>query len=325
MQQQELGVFINMKSRFSFFWIAKAILLAGCVFSGQAIAQNKTLSLKKIDHNVYAIFGQLGDRTTENLGNNANFGFIVTNAGIVLIDSGASLQGAKAIHSLIKTISNKAITSVINTGGQDHRWLGNDYFSRLGAQIIASKEAAKDHTTRADAQLERLTSAIGAESLKGTKAKVADTQFDKQYSLQSGSTQIEIFHPGIAHTPGDSIVWLPQAKIAFSGDIIYTQRMLGIISVSNSKSWVSSFEALKNLQPKIVIPGHGKTTDLNSATQDTYRYLTTLRNKTQAFMEAGNGIEDISSISQDEFKYLKNYDILKGRNAQKVFEELEWE
>ena len=43
------------------------------------------------------------------------------------------------------------------------------------------------------------------------------------------------------------------------------------------------------------------------------------------FMENGKGIEEISSVQQNKYKYLKNFDILKGRNAQKVFEELEWE
>ncbi|MDH5424680.1 MAG: MBL fold metallo-hydrolase [Gammaproteobacteria bacterium] len=314
-----------MNLTFSFFSISKTILLAGCLFCVQAMAQNNALSLKKIDQNVYAIFGQLGDRSAENLGNNANFGFIITADGIVLIDSGASFQGAQAIHSLIKTVSEQPVIYVINTGGQDHRWLGNDYFSRLGAKIIASKAATKDHTTRANSQIERLTSAIGEANIKDTKPKFADIQFDRSYSLQVAATQIEIIHAGSAHTPGDSIVWLPQSKTAFSGDIVYTQRLLGIISVSNSKSWVNAFEALKNLEPGIVIPGHGKTTDLASAIKDTYRYLTTLREKTRDFMDAGNGIESISAISQDEFSYLKNYDILKGRNAQKVFEELEWE
>lgn len=317
---------MNKKTTWLSSYLTKAILFS-CFFSGAvlATANNQTLSLKKIQPNVYAIFGQLGDRNKDNLGNNANFGFILTDNGIVLIDSGASLEGAKAIHSLIKTVSKKKITTVINTGGQDHRWLGNDYYSRQGATIIASKAAVKDHIARASDQFERLTSAIGADKLKGTVKKTADIAFENHYLVKSGTTTIELFHTGTAHTPGDSIVWLPDSKIIFSGDIIYTQRMLGIIPVSNSQSWLTAFEKIIKLNPEFVIPGHGQTTDLSSAKKDTYQYLKTLRNKVQAFMDAGHGIENISSIEQDEFNYLKNYDVLKGRNAQKVFEELEWE
>ena len=315
---------MNKKTTRLSSFLIKAVLL-NCFFTSAALATNKTLSLKKIQPNVYAIFGQLGDRNTDNLGNNANFGFIITDKGIVLIDSGASLKGAKAIHALIKTISNKKISTVINTGGQDHRWLGNDYYSRLGATIIASKAAVKDHIARASDQFERLTSAVGADKLKGTVKKTADIAFEKHYIFKSGTTKIEIFHTGTSHTPGDSFVWLPESKVIFSGDIIYTQRMLGVIPVSNSKSWLTAFEKIIKLKPEFVIPGHGRTTDLNAAKKDTYRYLKALRNKVQTFMDAGHGIENISAIKQDEFNYLKNYDVLKGRNAQKVFEELEWE
>jgi hypothetical protein len=43
------------------------------------------------------------------------------------------------------------------------------------------------------------------------------------------------------------------------------------------------------------------------------------------FMDAGGGIEDIGTLDQSRFAYLANYDTLKGRNAQRVYEELEWE
>lgn len=288
-------------------------------------ANEEVLTLKNITGNIYAIYGQLSDRTKENLGNNANFGFVVTEKGIVLIDSGASYDAAKAIHALIKTVSDKNITTVINTGGQDHRWLGNDYFSRLGARIIASKAAVTDHKNRVDAQFERLSSVLSTDNLKKTQAKFADIQFDKNYRFASGSTEIHIIHTGTAHTPGDSFIWLPQSKTVFSGDIIYTQRMLGVIPVSGSKSWLASFEAIKKLEPRFVIPGHGKTSDMASAIKDTYNYLLFLRNAVAEFIEQGKGIELIGSISQSTFSYLKNYEILKGRNAQKVFEEIEWE
>lgn len=303
----------------------KTLLLLSCFLSSNAIAANNTLALKKIHNNVYAIFGQFGDRTSENLGNNANFGFIISDKSVVLIDSGASYQGAKAIHQLIKSVTDKPVRHVINTGGQDHRWLGNDYFASHGAQIIASKAAVLDHKKRTEAQLDRLNRSIGADKLKQTKARYADIQFENKYLLKTDSTTVQIIHPGTAHTPGDSFVWLPETRTVFSGDIIYTQRMLGIIPVSNSQSWLQAFEQIQALSPATVIPGHGHSQDLNTAVEDTYRYLKFLRNEVRAFMEAGKGIESIGSIDQQHFSYLKNYSILKGRNAQKVFEELEWE
>jgi len=50
-----------------------------------------------------------------------------------------------------------------------------------------------------------------------------------------------------------------------------------------------------------------------------------LRAAVQAFMDEGQGMEDIRAIDQSRFAYLKNFDSLSGRNAQRVYEELEWE
>ena len=94
---------------------------------GQPSADEK-LELQKVTADVYAIVGELGNRTAKNLGNNATFGFVITAEGVVLIDSGGTYQGAQEIDRLIKSVTDKPVVRVINTGGQDHRWLGNGYF-----------------------------------------------------------------------------------------------------------------------------------------------------------------------------------------------------
>lgn len=108
----------------------------------------ETLKLQKITKDVYAIVGELGNRTKENLGNNATFGFVLTSEGVVLIDSGGTYQGAEKIAAQIKKVTDKPVVMLINTGGQDHRWLGNGYFKERGAKIIASKAAVNDQKSR---------------------------------------------------------------------------------------------------------------------------------------------------------------------------------
>ena len=61
------------------------------------------LVLKEISGNVYAIVGDLTNRTKDNLGNNATFGFVVTTEGVVLIDSGGTYNGAKECNYKIYT------------------------------------------------------------------------------------------------------------------------------------------------------------------------------------------------------------------------------
>jgi glyoxylase-like metal-dependent hydrolase (beta-lactamase superfamily II) len=283
------------------------------------------LQLQRVDNNVYAIIGPLGNRDPQNLGNNATFGFVVTSAGVVLIDPGGSYQGAAEIHNVIQTVTDKPVKIVINTGGQDHRWLGNGYFKKLGARIIASSKAVADQKARTQDQFFMLGNLVGDPGLKKTDAVYADETFDDRLEFTLGDTAFELHYVGPAHTPGDSYVWLPQQRIVFTGDIVYVQRMLGVIPVSNSKNWLTAFETVAALQPESVVPGHGHATTLQEATADTYDYLVFLRQAVADFMKSGGGIENIGTLDQSRFGYLKNYDILKGRNAQRVYQELEWE
>jgi glyoxylase-like metal-dependent hydrolase (beta-lactamase superfamily II) len=229
------------------------------------------------------------------------------------------------LHAVVKSISDKPVRYVINTGGQDHRWFGNDYFSRQGAKIISSEAAAVDHKQRFNDQVLRLTALIGDENFAGTEARYADILFSDSYRLTLGDTSIELFHKGQAHTPGDSYVWIPDSSVVFSGDIVYVDRMLGIGEQSNSRSWVEVFEAMAALQPDVVIPGHGAPVSLEKAKKDSYDYLVALRERVAAFIDEGGDISEVSEIAQDDFAYLENYDTLSGRNAQKVYSELEFE
>lgn len=301
------------------------LLLALLIFACSQSWADGDLKLQQVTEGVYAIVGELGNRSAGNLANNATFGFVVTTEGVVLIDPGGTYQGAQKIDLLIKEVTDKPVVKVINTGGQDHRWLGNGYFQKQGAQIIASAAAVSDQKARTQDQFIRLGSLVGDEGLKGTDAVYADKTFKQQLEFKLGDTRFEIHHAGQAHTPGDSFIWLPQKKVMFTGDIVYVERMLGVGSQSNSKSWVRVYQTMAAYQPRYLIPGHGAATNLSQANKDTYDYLVFLRQAVTDFIEDGGDLTEISSVDQSKFDYLLNFKMLAGRNAQQVFTELEWE
>jgi len=283
------------------------------------------LELQRLTDIAYAIVGELGNRSPENLGNNATFGFVVTAAGVVLIDSGGTYRGAQQIADMIKQVTDQPVVRVINTGGQDHRWLGNGYFRQRGARIIASEKAVADQRQRSRDQFILLSNLVGSDGLQGTEAVYADESFAAEFEFTLGDTRFEIRHSGQAHTPGDSYVWLPQEKVMFSGDIVYIERMLGVGAQSNSKSWIDVFEAMAAYRPEQLVPGHGRATTLAHARKDTLDYLVFLRSAVAEFMDSGGDISDIGSLDQSSYRYLLNHETLAGRNAQQVFTEMEWE
>jgi glyoxylase-like metal-dependent hydrolase (beta-lactamase superfamily II) len=285
----------------------------------------EVLKTHKLADNLHALVGPLTNRDAENLGNNATFGVLVTEAGVVLIDPGGSYKGAQMIDAVIRGITEKPVIMVINTGGQDHRWLGNGYFKAQGARIIACETAVADQKARARDQLIALTALVGAEGMEGTEPVYADETFSERTELTLGKTRLDIRHAGHAHSPGDSFVWLPEEKILFSGDIVYLDRMLSLGPQSAHRSWIGAFEALAALEPEVVVGGHGEPASLAKARAESYDYLVFLREAVSDFIAGGGGIEDVGAIDQSRFSDLANYDELKGRNAQRVYEELEWE
>ncbi|RLA06774.1 MAG: MBL fold metallo-hydrolase [Gammaproteobacteria bacterium] len=291
----------------------------------QVVVADDSLSLQKVTENIYAIVGDLGNRSPDNLGNNATFGFVITKDGVVLIDSGGSYQGAGKIAKIIKNVTDKPVIYVINTGGQDHRWMGNGYFKKLGAKIIASEKAVEDQKLRTQDQFIVLGALIKDEGLKGTDAIYADQTFKQKLEIKIGGTSFLLYHAGQAHTPGDSFVYLVKQQVMFTGDIVYVDRMLGVGSQSNSKSWLQVFEKMAKHKIKHLIPGHGKVTTLQQAYKDTYDYLLFLRKSVATFIKNGKDITDINQIDQAKFNYLKNYQVISGKNVQQVFIEMEWE
>lgn len=84
---------------------------------------------ERVTDNVYAIVGPLGQRSQANAGLNANYGFVVTPQGVILIDSGASAYSAAKLEKAVAQVTKEPVRWVLNTGSQDHRWLGNDYLA----------------------------------------------------------------------------------------------------------------------------------------------------------------------------------------------------
>ena len=169
-----------------------------------------------------------------------------------------------------------------------------------------------------------LSQLIG-DSLKGTEPVHALEIFGEDLTLFVGGREIRVVHPGPAHTPGDSFVWLPDEEVVFTGDIVFTERLLGVLEVSNAAGWIASFEAIEALDPEHVVPGHGDPTTLAKARADTYDYLVNLREKIRAHIDGGGDIIGSVDVDQSAFSRLENFDTLAKRNAQQVFSEMEWE
>jgi len=303
----------------------KALVWAVVGMAIGATAQAAELKVQHVADNVYAIVGPYEQRNATNYANNATFGFVVTNDGVLLVDPGGSYKGAAQVDAAIKTITDKPVKIVINSGGQDHRWLGNGYFKERGARIIASEAAVEDHKARTNDHFFMLTNLMGKDALAGTDAVYATETFANELDLDFGGYRFEIRHVGSAHTLGDAFVWMPGTGVMFTGDIVYVGRMLGIGPAGDTMSWLETFEAMASYDPKHIVPGHGPATNLKRATQETYDYLVYLRTMIGRIIENGGLIAEGVNVDQSMFKDLAVFDQISKRNAQAVFMQMEFE
>jgi glyoxylase-like metal-dependent hydrolase (beta-lactamase superfamily II) len=305
---------------------ALVVAAVACLAGFGAAARAVEVTFQPVAPGVYAHIGEKGPRTYDNEGLNANLGLVVTPAGSVLIDSGATYRSAKQIHEAIRRVTDQPVKWVINTGGQDHRWLGNGYFREHGAELIAHANAGADMHARGGEQV-RALQAVLKERADGT-VPVLPTRWieGNDVRLDLGGAAFELKHRGGAHTPGDMMVWLPDRGVLFTGDVVYVERLLGVIPVSSTKRWLETFAVIEQLKPKIIVPGHGKVTDLATAQRDTKAYLEALRAHMKQAVDDGTDISAaIRSFDAQPFMRLLNAAELHPGNASRTYLELERE
>jgi glyoxylase-like metal-dependent hydrolase (beta-lactamase superfamily II) len=305
--------------------VAGAALLVSAMLApvrGSAVE----VRFEQVAEGVYVHVGETGPRTYDNEGLNANIGLVVTPLGAVLIDSGATWRSARQIDEAARRITDRPVKWVINTGGQDHRWLGNGYFIERGAQIVAHANARADMHGRAGDHLQALATVLG-ERLQGTVPALPTRWIeDNDGRLELGGVVLELKHRGGAHTPGDMMVWLPDRSVLFSGDVVYVDRMLGVLPVSNTRRWLENFALIEALNPRVIVPGHGRVTDLATARADTKAYLEALRAHMKKAVDDGTDISAaIRAFDARPFMRLRNAAELHPGNASRVYLELERE
>ncbi|TCJ12969.1 MBL fold metallo-hydrolase [Parasulfuritortus cantonensis] len=274
--------------------------------------------------NVYAIVGPVGQRSPDNDGLNATFAFVVTDAGVILIDSGASRKGAEKLAAAIRKVTAKRVRWVVNTGSQDHRWLGNDYFAERGADVLALTRTAASQARYAEQHMLGLQKLLGAR-LDGTQPMPAmHTSDGDRASLTLGGETLELIATD-AHFPGDAMVWLPRQRVAVTGDLVFVDRLLGVLPWSSVKNGQRAFQALAALQPARIVPGHGRVCDLAQAQRETGDYYDFLADT------IGKAAQDMESMADTLAKYadlpqfsgLENYAGLHKANMNRAFTEYE--
>jgi len=279
---------------------------------------------QKVTEGVWSAIGATAPPTYANSGHNNNLSFIVTDAGVVVINAGDNYLLAQSLHREIRAVTEQPVRYVVLENGQGHAAMGSAYWKEQGVPIIAHRDAAHELEEYGERILERIQRGRG-DKAEGTRLVMPDETFEEQRIIELGGQRIELLNLGPAHSPGDILVWLPQKKLVISGDIAFHERLLPVFEHTDTGAWIETWEKFAALGAEIVIPGHGGPTDMAEVTRYTRDYLAYMREQIDRLIEEGGSLEDVYKIDQSAYRHLDTFDELAARNASTIFRAMEFE
>ena len=215
----------------------------------------------------------------------SNASLVIANGASLLIDTLWDPQLTRSMLAAMAPLIEKApIETLVNTHSDGDHWWGNQEVR--GAKIIATESASAVMEDASPAELKRFGALAGALRLaasmpfpyprRGDVSVIAayvgealapfdfnevrlvppTRTFSGELELEIGDREIRLIEVGPAHTPGDLIVWVPDARIAIAADILFIG-VTPIMWAGPLERWVAALERLLELGAERFVPGHG--------------------------------------------------------------------
>jgi cyclase len=203
-----------------------------------AQAQPAPLRVNPLRGEVYWIEGGVG----------SNAGVIIGKTGVIVVDAKQTPESGRGVLSEVAKLTPKPVTHVIITHSNLDHVDGLAGFPK-GLTIVAQENCKKQmENPRSNPQNIDLHDYLPTKTVK------------KKESLTIDGVRFELLHFAPAHTSGDLIIYLPDQKIAFTGDITVTRLPYPLIHLEDngsSEGWIESMKGIVALDADTFIPGHG--------------------------------------------------------------------
>ena len=216
-------------------------------FASQADLEEKKVSFDKLSEHAYAYTAE-GDPNT---------GIVVGDDVVMVIDTQATPVMAQDVIWRIREITDQPIKYVVLSHYHAVRVLGASAYAP--EHVIASRDTYDLIAERGEAdmksEIERFPRLFRAvESVPGLTWPTL--VFERRLTLWLGKLQVEIMQLGRGHTKGDTVVWLPQEKILFSGDLV-EYGATPYTGDAYLNEWPATLDAIAALKPAKLVPGRG--------------------------------------------------------------------
>ena len=234
-----------------------------------------------------------------------NVGIIVGAAGVLVVDTGMGPANAEIVLSEVRKITDKPIRYLVSTHFHPEHNFGAQAFPD-DTVIIYATEQYKDLKNKGAMYRDWFIDMFGDDVralLEPVELIPPDITFERQAKINLGDRLIELHFLGeAAHTSGDTVIYLPDAKIIFTGGLT-PNRFFPIMPDADSSGagWIASLEQLQQFDIEAVVPGHGEISD-RQLIEQVKEYLVSLRARVEELQSSNQSLEQIQATLKPEFE-----------------------
>lgn len=297
-------------------WAGFVFALAAALASAQEAPRK--VAPQQVSPSAWFVQGEaaLGSPANRNFISNA--GFVVTPAGVVVVDALGSPQLARELLAEIARITPQPVTHVVVTHYHADHVYGLQEFRKAGAKIVAHRAALEylnSETARQRLEVSRTDLAPWIDAQ--TQLVEPDQWITAATELVVGGVRLQLQPVGPAHTPEDLVVMFPAERVLFAGDMVFRGR-IPFVGQADSRQWIAALDALLKLDPRVVVPGHGALS--TSARQDlelTRDYLAYLR---EAMGAAARDMEPFDdAYARTDWSRFEHLPLFKAANRMNAY------
>ena len=302
------------------------MLLALCFGSVQA-ADEPPMVAQQVAPSAWYVEGvsALGSPANQNFISNA--AFVVTSAGVVVIDALGSPVLAERLLAQIARITPQPVTHLIVTHYHADHIYGLQTFRARGVRVLAHQAARLYlNSDTAQLRLQASRSELAPWIDEDTRLVQADEWLSGDRDLTVGGVRFEIRAVGPAHTPEDLVVYLPSEKVLYAGDLVFRSR-IPYVGQADSRHWIVALDRLLAFDATVVVPGHGPLSQqTRQDMQLTRDYLVYLR---KSMGQAAANLEPFDDAYRNTdwsaFEHLPLFRVANRMNAYNTYLLLEQE
>ena len=199
----------------------------------------------------------------------SNAGFMVGGEGLLIIDATMVTTMAESFINEIRKVSDQPFRHLINTHSHPDHVGGNRLFA--GAEIVSHRVCREEMARTAirppsegppplmasmprTPGIQRMFDMVAADPDR--KIPLPSLTYEDSLTLHYGETEVQLLYYGPAHTFGDTLVYFPQSKVLFAGDVAFFYSM-PLAGSGKIGGWLEVIDRVKDLDVELIVPGHG--------------------------------------------------------------------